>query len=161
MATLEMDYVLPPGQVYALVSFVGPECNQKTEKLAMKIRGVFATRAEAESHVRKLQRTEDSGSSVDIYLMDIGKWALIPPDPATIDDQQFQDTKLNELMTGYREKQVEARAKFEERKKQIKEHGLDIDKDDAVITIGGPNSQPQLTAGPSADSGSGSRAQAV
>lgn len=122
MATLEQDYILPPGQTYALVSFIGPECNQKAKQLGMKLRGVFPTIAEAQAHAKKLQQMETV--SMDIYVMEMGKWGLIPPDPAKVPDQSFQEDKLEELMKGYRENQEKARQAFQDRKERLKKHGF-------------------------------------
>ena len=45
--SLETDYTTVPGQAFACLSIVGPECPQKNEKFGIKIRGAFATRDEA------------------------------------------------------------------------------------------------------------------
>lgn len=134
--SLEEDYLLPTGQVYGLVSFVGPTQPQKNNQLGMKIRGVFATKSEAEAHVKKLQKMEET--SMDIYLVELGKWLLIPPDASKIADQRFQEEKLDEMMTGYREMQERARQEFNKRKAEVKEKGLDT-----VEGVGG--SKPIVT----------------
>jgi len=67
---LDEDTIVPNGQRFALVSFVGPELRQKNEKFGMKIRGCFATKEEAASHVKKLQAFD---GSTDIFLLEVGK----------------------------------------------------------------------------------------
>lgn len=121
MATLEQDYILPPGQTFALVSFVGPECPQKSDQLGMKIRGVFGTVDEAKAFAAKLQDMETV--KFDIYVMELGKWALIPPDAAKIADVSYnQEDKLEELMTGYKRRQELARQHFKDRKDRLKKN---------------------------------------
>ena len=39
----ETDYVTVPGQIFACLSVVGPECPQKNDKFGLKIRGCFST----------------------------------------------------------------------------------------------------------------------
>ena len=39
--SLEQDYTTVPGQLFACISLVGPDCPQKTEKFGLKIRGYF------------------------------------------------------------------------------------------------------------------------
>ena len=48
--SLEQDFTTVPGQLFACLSIVGPECPQKNEKFGIKIRGCFSTRDEAANH---------------------------------------------------------------------------------------------------------------
>ena len=119
---LDEDVVTVPGQVYALVSFVSPTSNQKGDKCAMKIRGVFGTREEAAAHVRKLMRIDNS---FDIFLVDMYRWVPVPPDPNAIEDQEYNEKFLNDLIKGYKESQLAAKQHFAERKRAVMEEGLD------------------------------------
>ena len=105
-----------PGQIFALISIVGPDMPQKNDQLGLKIRGCFATKDEAESHAKRLQRED---ALVDIYVVDMYKWLLIPPDRDRIDDVHYQNEKLEEIMTKYKENQRMAAAMFEKRKKDM------------------------------------------
>ena len=58
MASLEQDYTTVPGQIFACISLVGPDCPQKTDKFGLKIRGCFATRDEAANHAKRLQKED-------------------------------------------------------------------------------------------------------
>jgi hypothetical protein len=113
---LEQDFITVPGQVYALISIVGPDQPQKNEKLGMKIRGCFPTKDEAAAHAKRLQKED---ALVDIYVVDMYKWLLIPPDRDQIDDVHYQNDKLEEIMTKYRQNQREAAAHFEKRKRDM------------------------------------------
>jgi hypothetical protein len=119
---LDEDTIVPNGQRFALVSFVGPEQRQKNDKMGMKIRGCFATREEAASHVKKLQAFD---GSVDIFLLEVGKWALIPPSTEDIEDVEYQEKYLQDLMKGYKESQLKAKEVFQDRTQAIKKDGLD------------------------------------
>ena len=116
MGSLEQDYLTVPGQLFACVSFVGPDCPQKNEKFGMKIRGAFGSKEEAASHAKRLQRED---ALVDIYVVDMYKWLLIPPDRLQIDDVHYQNEKLEEIMVKYRENQAQAAAMFEKRKRDM------------------------------------------
>ena len=116
MGSLEQDYLTVPGQLFACISFVGPDQPQKNEKLGMKIRGCFATRDEAASHAKRLQKED---ALVDIYVVDMYKWLLIPPDREQINDVHYQNDKLEEIMNKYRENQSQAAAMFEKRKRDM------------------------------------------
>jgi hypothetical protein len=119
---LDVDDITVPGQLFALISVVSPTSNQKTERCGIKIRGVFNTRAEADAHARKLQSLD---SRFDIFLVDMYKWLMLPPDLTKIDDQQYQEKELNDLMQGYLQNQVLAKQHFETRKKNVLQDGLD------------------------------------
>ena len=114
MATLEQDYTVVPGQLFACLSVVGPECPQKTDKFGIKIRGCFATNAEAASHAKRLQKED---ATFDIYVVDMYKWLLIPPDREQIEDTHYADEKLEEMMVAYKDNQAQGRKLFEERKR--------------------------------------------
>lgn len=116
MATLEQDYTVVPGQLYACISLIGPECPQKNDKFGLKIRGCFNSRDEAASHAKRLQKED---ATFDIYVVDMYKWLLIPPDRDHIEDVHYNDSKLEELMTAYRENQSQAAKMFEERKRDM------------------------------------------
>jgi hypothetical protein len=114
--SLEQDYTTVPGQLFACLSIVGPDCPQKTDKFGIKIRGCFATRDEAANHAKRLQKED---STFDIYVVDMYKWLLIPPDPALIEDAHYTNEKLEEIMVKYRENQSMAAKMFEERKRDM------------------------------------------
>ena len=116
MATLEQDYLTVPGQLFACVSFVGPDLPQKNEQFGMKIRGCFPTRDEAGNHAKRLQKDD---ALVDFYVVDMYKWCLIPPRRDEIEDTHYQNAKLEEIMTKYRENQSQAAAMFEKRKRDM------------------------------------------
>lgn len=115
--SLEQDYTTVPGQLFACLSVVGPEAPQKNDKFGIKIRGAFATRDEAAKHAKRLQ-SEDA--TFDIYVVDMYKWLLIPPDPSKIEDAHYTNEKLEELMSGYKQNQALAAKMFEERKSDMK-----------------------------------------
>ena len=116
--SLESDYTTVPGQAFACLSIVGPECPQKNEKFGIKIRGAFATRDEAGNHAKRLQKED---GTFDIYVVDLYKWLLIPPDSDKIEDVHYSNEKLEEIMSGYKENQSQAARMFSERKQGMSE----------------------------------------
>lgn len=117
--SLEQDYTTVPGQIYACLSVVGPECPQKTDQFGIKIRGCFASKDEAASHAKRLQKED---STFDIYVVDMYKWLLIPPDPTKIEDAHYTNDRLEEIMSGYRDNQRQAAKMFEDRKRDMIEN---------------------------------------
>jgi len=115
-AELTADYLTVPGQLFACVSFVGPDLPQKNDKFGMKIRGCFPSRDEAGTHAKRLQKED---AIVDIYVVDMYKWLLIPPDREQIEDTHYQNEKLEEIMSKYRANQSQAASMFEKRKRDM------------------------------------------
>ena len=113
---LETDYTTVPGQVFACLSIIGPEAPQKNDKFGIKIRGAFSTRDEAANHAKRLQKEDPT---FDIYVVDMYKWLLIPPDPNKIEDVHYTNEKLEEIMSGYKENQSQAARMFQERKSAL------------------------------------------
>lgn len=138
MASLERDYTTVPGQLFACLSIVGPDCPQKTDKFGIKIRGCFQTRDEAANHAKRLQ-TEDA--TFDIYVVDMYQWLLIPPDRDHIDDVHYADNKLEELMQGYKENQKAAKREFEQRKREAMEPVAEEGEEMPYIKPGDENSK--------------------
>jgi hypothetical protein len=116
MGSLEQDYLTVPGQLFALISIVGPDLPQKNEQLGLKIRGCFQTKEEAENHAKRLQKED---ALVDIYVVDMYKWLLIPPNRDQIENVHYQNEKLEEIMTKYRDNQRQAAVMFEKRKRDM------------------------------------------
>jgi len=116
MASLEQDYISVPGQQFALISIVGPDCPQKTDKFGIKLRGCFASREDAASYAKRLQKED---ATFDIFVVDMYKWVLIPPDLAHIEDVHYAEERLEEIMTKYKENQVQAKILFDKRKKDL------------------------------------------
>jgi hypothetical protein len=112
----DTDYVTVPGQLFACVSVVGPECPQRNDKFGIKIRGAFSTRDEAERHAKRLHKED---ATFDIYVVDMYKWLLIPPEIDKIEDVHYTNEKLEEIMTKYKENQRMAAVMFEQRKRDM------------------------------------------
>jgi hypothetical protein len=116
--SLTQDYTTVPGQLFACLSIVGPDTPQKTDKYGVKIRGAFSTRDEAANHAKRLQAEDPT---FDIYVVDMYKWLLIPPDSSKIEDVHYTNEKLEEIMVGYKENQSQAARMFQERKEGMME----------------------------------------
>ena len=116
MGSLTQDFLTVPGQLFALISIVGPDMPQKNEHLGLKIRGCFASKDDAELHAKRLQKED---ALVDIYVVDMYKWLLIPPDRLQIDNVHYNDEKLEEIFAKYRQNQQEAASHFEKRKRDM------------------------------------------
>jgi hypothetical protein len=116
MTSLTRDSITVPGQEWACISCIGPEAPQKHDKFGIKIRGCFGTQEEAAKHAKKLQEEENT---FDIYVCNMYQWLLIPPDPMSIEDVNYTNDQLQEIMDGYKQNQLAAARHFEDRKSDM------------------------------------------
>jgi len=107
-----------PGQEWCLVSFVGKDLKQRTEELGMKIWGCFDNIQSAKKHANKLNKLEEN-KIFDIFILEMYTWARIPPDPQCIEDQNYHEEKLHELITDHKRQQLRAKEVFDLRKEKL------------------------------------------
>lgn len=119
---LQADSITITGQNYALISIVSEQSNQKHPKCGIKIRGVFNTRDDAEVHAKKLQFVD---KTFDVFLVEMYKWLLVPPDIDKIDDQRHADEVLNNIVQEHKNEQLRAKQVYEERKDELKKGNID------------------------------------
>jgi thymidylate synthase len=82
--------------------------NFHTSVRGLKVRGVYANKAEAEARSKKLQRTDQIHN---IFLGEVGKWLPWDPEPSEVTEQEYAEDQLNTLMKKYKENE-EAREMF-------------------------------------------------
>jgi len=125
MSRLAKDKLTVPGVSWACLSFVGnldggwvrPAEGAKHTEFMIKIRGAFGTKGEAEEHAKELQGLD---SSVDIYVVNMYEWLLLPPPPVSeMENVKYTDDRLQAIMDGYKENQKHAAQMFEKRKEDM------------------------------------------
>jgi hypothetical protein len=72
----------------------------QTSVRALKIRGSYETRKEAEFRAKQLQRRDPK---FHVFVGQVGYWLPWDPNPDFIQDQEYLDEKLNTLMKKYME----------------------------------------------------------
>jgi hypothetical protein len=114
-----------PNQTHVVISFVGKDCRQKahfsnkeSDSLGMKIYGAFPNKEDAARHAELLSKQEEN-KPFDIYVCEMYNWCLIPPNPDLITDQVYQEKKLNEIITGYKQSRHRAKEVFDMRKLKL------------------------------------------
>ena len=88
--------------------------NFKTSVRGVKIRGVYQSRQEAELRASKLHKSD---SNFHVFVGQVGYWLPWDPSADKIEDETFADTQLNELMTKYKENNVNKDIFYEEQKR--------------------------------------------
>ena len=113
---LMKDFTMVPGQLFVLLSIIGPDCKGKFEKYALKVRGCFSTVAEAQQHAKRLH---DECPYFDIFVADMYNWLVIPPDPFATSQVEYKNDNLNKIMKGCIDNIERGRKEFEKRKESL------------------------------------------
>ena len=91
------------------------ERNQfKTSVRGVKIRGVYQSKQEAEMRAGKLHKSD---SNFHVFVGQVGYWLPWNPCADKIEDETFADSQLNDLMTKYKENNVNKDIFYEEQKR--------------------------------------------
>lgn len=86
----------------------------KTSVRGIKVRGVYQSKQEAELRASKLHKSD---SNFHVFVGQVGYWLPWNPCADKIEDETFADTQLNELMTKYKENNVNKDIFYEEQKR--------------------------------------------
>jgi len=86
----------------------------KTSVRGIKVRGVYQSKQEAEMRASKLHKSD---SNFHVFVGQVGYWLPWNPCADKIEDETFADSQLNELMTKYKENNVNKDIFYEEQKR--------------------------------------------
>lgn len=107
MIALEPDLYRVPGQAWALFSMIRPEeykaahhKNRDYHGYLIKFRGVFASREEAEAHIKKIMAID---RHFDVHLIPTFTWSGIDDD--CVEDRQYANEMVGSILKGYFERE--------------------------------------------------------
>jgi hypothetical protein len=140
----------------------------KTNIRGVKVRGVFETYEEADYRAKQLRENEEH---FHIFTGQVGYWLPFNPQPDLIENQEYLEKELNELIKNHTQNQIMASKLFEDRKKQLIEQatkeGKKIDmaeinkQAEEIVTVVGDSPLPANTAPVEGDSNLTSVSEAV
>jgi len=85
----------------------------RTTVRGLKVRGSYSTHKEASVRAKKLQKDDPLHH---VFVGQVGYWLPWDPNPNEIEDQQYAEKELNELMQKHKEQQEVKKELFEEEK---------------------------------------------
>jgi hypothetical protein len=94
----------------------------QTSVRGVKIRGVFSTQEESESHCKKLRERDPAH---DIYVGQVGVWMPFEPDAYRTGRVEFLEPELNRLHQEKAANELKAKEAFDERIKQAKRKAIE------------------------------------
>jgi hypothetical protein len=86
----------------------------RTTIRGLKIRGVCANEKEAEIRAKKLRNVD---TVHDVFMAEVGKWTPWDPSPHQVQNQDYAEEQLNDLMKRYKENEQNKEKVEEERRK--------------------------------------------
>lgn len=101
------------GQAWCCISFLSPEGVRNCSVRGLKIRGIYATREEAE---RRSKEVNDK--HFHVFVGQVGHWLPWDPNPDNIQDQVYQNEELNKLMKAYKEQRAKADTSYKQHKEE-------------------------------------------
>jgi chromosome segregation ATPase len=120
-----IDYLQedPPlsGQLYGLISIVGPHVKQKADIWGIKIRGVADSLDRAKALTKRIMRADNN---FDIYTVEIGKFFPLNVEPYDIQDIEYENEELNNLVKSYLENKEKANEHWHERKRDMMDKAI-------------------------------------
>jgi hypothetical protein len=118
----------------------------------IKVRGVFASEAEAAARGKRLQKADPY---VHIYQGAVGKWMAWDPDPNRIHTSEYANDQLNTLMQKYRENEESRETFYNEMKKRRMGASKTRASGEATLTEDKPMTLTETPFGAGASSTSG------
>jgi hypothetical protein len=127
MTTIDYLFEDPPitNQKFALVTIVGPNMSQKCDTWALKVRGVANTLEEAKSMCQRLMKIDNN---YDIYTVDVGKFFPLTVEPHDVQDIEYSNTELNNLIKSYLENRQNANDQWHSRKNEMIQKAIEEGK---------------------------------
>ena len=86
----------------------------KTSVRGIKVRGCYQSKQEAEHRAGKLHKSD---SNFHVFVGQVGYWLPWNPNADKIEDETFADSQLQDLMTKYKENNVNKDIFYEEQKR--------------------------------------------
>ena len=89
--------------------------NFKTNIRGLKVRGTYNTRDEAEKRAKKLQGID---SDFHVFVGQVGYWLPWDPNADKIEDEEFINSQLNDMMEKYKENSINKDIFYDEQKRE-------------------------------------------
>ena len=124
-------YTIDPkieNQKFVLLSFLPKEKynNGKGKFDLFKFRGAFGTEEEARDYAQKLRQVDND---FDIFIAPVGSWQPFNPKLEDIQDQEYYEKQLNDIMKNYKEQELRKEQIEKERKDEMIRKALTSNKE--------------------------------
>ena len=112
----------------------------QTSVRGLKVRGVYETYREAKIKAARIQKSD---KSFHVFIGQVGYWLPWDPEPDNIEDQEYLNRELNNLIHEYKKNQ--------EYKDEVFDKHVQDSKDTAIREVAEHKAQQELDAPPQDD----------
>lgn len=106
-----------PGQKYFLFSYITPKSIEDSKiKGAFKIKGVYSNREKADAAALKFRKQDPD---FHVWIGEVGKFMPWDPSDEQVEDENYRNRELNNLVHNYRKQRESALEEFENRKDEM------------------------------------------
>lgn len=96
-------------------------CKLEHPKRAVKVRGSASS---PEEIVQRAKRVREMDDNFHIFTCEVGKWLAFDPNPEMIEDENYMEEQLNELVKGYKQNKLKTKTYFEQRRREMMEKAI-------------------------------------
>lgn len=95
--------------------------NFRTTMRGLKVRGTYSTAQEAQMRAKMIQKRDPS---FNVFVGQVGYWLPWNPEASEIEDQEYAEKELNDLMKNYKENEMKKKELFEAEKRRSMQEAL-------------------------------------
>lgn len=96
-------------------------CARENPKRAVKVRGTFKS---MDQTYRRAEEIRNYDANFHIFTCEVGKWLPFDPDPALLEDENYMEGQLNELLKGYKLNKQKTKMHYDQRKREMMERAI-------------------------------------
>jgi hypothetical protein len=96
-------------------------CELEHPKRAVKVRGSAGTIDEIQ---RRAEKVRERDNNFHVFACEVGKWLAFDPNPDIIQDENYMEQQLNELVKGYKQNKEKTKTFFEQRRREMMEKAI-------------------------------------
>jgi DNA repair exonuclease SbcCD ATPase subunit len=102
-------------------AIVSEWCSRENPKRAVKVRGTFKTLEQSYSRAEEIRNYD---ANFHIFTCEVGKWLPFDPNPALLEDENYMEQNLNELLQGYKLNKQKTKMHYDQRKRDMVERAI-------------------------------------
>ncbi len=122
--SLQKSNIRTPNQEFMVVSFVGPQCRQKTDVCGMKVWGAFPDQGSASKWAEFIRNAKENEGLFDVYVLEMYCWCAIPPTPEMCASQEYHEKRLDRLIKTHKAQEMKKHEVFDLRRKKLKNQAI-------------------------------------
>lgn len=97
-------------------------CKRENPKRAVKVRGVYKS---LDQSYRRAEEIRNYDANFHIFTCEVGKWLPFDPDPELLEDENYMESQLNDLLKGYKQNKLKNKMHYAQRKREMMERAIE------------------------------------